>query len=120
VLTRIRSVGESRRSNADPTNDVEWNTIVELKIVPHPKLTDAGKAAIELDYGMKGGLLVLETRAALAFYLIKHLNLDLDGDKISPDRLQIFLTNSADVEEACRVAREKMLALVAEQAQRVA
>ena len=120
VLTRIRSVGESRPSNADPTNDVEWNTIVKLKIVPHPKLTDAGKAAIELDYGMEGGLLVLETRAALAFYLIKHLNLDLDDDKIPPDRLQIFLTNSAEVGEACRAAHGRMLALVAEQARRVA
>ena len=120
VLTRIRSVGESRPSGADPTNDIEWNTIVKLKIVPHPKLTDAGKAAIELDYGMEGGLLVLETRAALAFYLIKRLNLDLDDDKITPDRLQIFLTNSAEVGEACRAAHERMLALVAEQAQRVA
>jgi WYL domain len=120
VLTRIRSVGESRSSNADPTNDIEWNTIVKLKIVPHPRLTDAGKAAIELDYGMDGGLLVLETRAALAFYLIKGLNLDLKDDDILPERLQIFLTNLAEVEEACRAAHEKMLALVAGQAQRVA
>jgi hypothetical protein len=42
------------------------DTIVKLKIVPHPKLTDAGKAAIELDYGMEGGPLVLETRAGHA------------------------------------------------------
>jgi len=71
VLTRIKSVGESRPSNSDPTNDIEWNTMVKLKIVPHPKLSEDGKAAIELDYGMESGQLVLETRAALAFYLIK-------------------------------------------------
>jgi hypothetical protein len=35
--------------------------------------------------------------AALAFYLIKRLNLDLDDDKITLDRLQIFLTNLAEV-----------------------
>jgi len=120
VLTRIRSVGESRPSNADPTNDVEWNTIVKLKIVPHPKLSDNAKAAVELDYGMEGGRLVLETRASLAFYLIKRMNMDLNDDEIPPERLQVFLTNLAEVEEACRAAHAKMLAQVAGQAQRVA
>jgi predicted DNA-binding transcriptional regulator YafY len=120
VLTRIQSVGESRSSISDPTNDVEWNTIVKLKIVPHPRLSEAGKAAIAMDYGMESGQFVLETRAALAFYLIKHLNLDLEGDNIAPERQQISLTNLAEVEEACRAAKEKMLALVAHLAQRVA
>jgi hypothetical protein len=120
VLTRIRSVGDSRPSGADPTNDVEWSTMVKLKIVPHPKLTEAGKAAIELDYGMEGGQLIVDTRAALAFYLMKRLNLDLDDEKIPPDRLQIFLSNRAEVEKACASAHEQMLALVAGQAQRVA
>jgi hypothetical protein len=120
VLTRIRSIGESRPSDADPTNDVEWSTMVKLKIVPHPKLTEAAKAAIELDYGMEGGQLIIDTRAALAFYLIKRLNLDLDDDKIPPDRLQIFLSNRAEVERACAVAQGQMRALVTGQAQRVA
>lgn len=125
VLTRIRSVGESKPSDADPTNDAEWSTIVKLKITPHPKLDDAGKAAIALDYGMEGGELILETRAALAFYLIKRLNLDLanldlDSNKVPPARLQIFLTNYAEVEEACRAAHEKMRALVVGQTQHVA
>lgn len=118
VLTRIQSVGESRPSDADPTNDVEWNTIVYLKIVPHPKLADAQKAAIELDYGMKGGLLVVETRAALAFYLIKRLNLDLNGDQISPERQQIFLSNPTEVQEAQQAAKEEMRIRVAGQSNR--
>jgi hypothetical protein len=120
VLTRIQSVGESKASNADPTNDVEWNTIVKLQIVPHPKLPEAGKVAIELDYGMEGGKLVLETRAALAFYLIKRLNLDLSDEKIEPERLQIFLSNRSEVEKVCADAHEQMLALVAERAQKSA
>lgn len=117
VLTRIRLVGESRPSSADPTNDVEWNTLVRLDITPHPKLTEAGKAAIELDYGMEGGQLVIKTRAALAFYLMKRLNLDFDDEKIPPDRLQIFLNNRAEVERACAAAHEQMLARVAVHAQ---
>ena len=51
---------------------------------------------------------------------LKRLNLDLDDEKIPPDRLQIFLSNRAEVEKACASAHEQMLALVAGQAQRVA
>jgi len=46
--------------------------------------------------------------------------LDLTGDNIKPERQQIFLTNLAEVEDACRAAKDKMLALVAHRAQRVA
>jgi predicted DNA-binding transcriptional regulator YafY len=113
VLKRIRSVGESRPSASDPTDDMEWNTMVELKIVPHAKLTEPQKAAIELDYGMQQGLLSVQIRTALAFYFIKHHNLDLDRDDIPPERKQIFLSNSAEVQEAIRAAKEQTQARVA-------
>ena len=118
VLTRIRSVGERRAGEGDPTNDVEWYTLVELKIVPHPKLTDAQKAAVELDYGMEQGLLKVKTRAALAFYLIKRLNLDLDCEHISPERKQIVLSNLAEIERAQHAAHQEMRARVANAAKR--
>lgn len=66
VLSRILSVGESRPSHVDPTNDVVWNTMVALKIVAHPELDAAQKKAIERDFGMKDGVLVLNSRVALA------------------------------------------------------
>jgi len=72
------------------------------------------KAAIELDYGNGTGPLILETRAALAFYVIKNLNLDLEG--IAPERKQIVLSNLAEPESAQRSAREQMRARGAYQA----
>lgn len=105
VLSRIQSVGDSRPSDVDPTNDVEWHTMVELRIVAHPALGEAQKSAIERDFGMDRGLLTIKTRVALAFYLIKRLNLDLDEDHIVPERKQIFLRNLAEVEEVQRVAK---------------
>jgi hypothetical protein len=116
VLGRILSTSDSRRSDADPTNDMEWHTIVELKIVAHPELGDAQKSAIERDYGMDRGLLIMKTRAALAFYLIKRLNLDLGGKQIPPERKQIFLTNLTEVEEAQRTANAETRARVAAEA----
>jgi hypothetical protein len=107
VLSRILSVGESRTSDVDPTNDVVWNTIVDLKIVAHPELDAAQRKAIERDYGMEDGVLVLNSRVALAYYVIRRLNLDLKEGQISPMRQQIFLTNMAEVEEIERKAEEE-------------
>ncbi len=62
---------------------------------------------------MDGGVLVVTTRAALAFYLIKRLNLDLDSNRIAPERKQIFLSNLAEVEDKLRSANAEMRARVA-------
>jgi predicted DNA-binding transcriptional regulator YafY len=104
VLSRILSVGETRPSDVDPTNDVVWNTMVSLKIVAHPALDDAQKKAIERDYGMEKGELVLQSRLALSYYVIRRLNLDLTQGEISPLRQQIFLANDGEVKEAEQAA----------------
>jgi predicted DNA-binding transcriptional regulator YafY len=104
VLSRILSVGETRPSDVDPTNDVVWNTMVSLKLVAHPALDDAQKKAIERDYGMEKGELVLQSRLALSYYVIRRLNLDLTQGEISPLRQQIFLANDAEVKEVERAA----------------
>jgi hypothetical protein len=79
--------------------------MVDLKIAAHPGLDDAQKSAVERDYGMDNGLLILKSRVALAFYLKRRLNLDLDAQQITPERQQIFLTNAAEVEEVERMAK---------------
>jgi predicted DNA-binding transcriptional regulator YafY len=110
VLSRMLRVKSSRPSEVDPTNDVEWNTLVELKIVPHPALDAQQQLAISHDYGMKDGILSIPTRIALAYYLIRRLNLDLDGDQISPARQQIVLSNAVDVKDAEAAAKAESAA----------
>lgn len=105
ALTRILSVGESKPSPTDPSNDMEWRTLVELRVVAHPELPPTRRATIERDYGMYGGVLTIKTRAALAFYLISHLNLDLDSTQIPPARKQISLTNLVEVANAVHAAK---------------
>jgi hypothetical protein len=113
VLTRILSIGESRPSDANPSDDMEWNTLVELNITAHPGLAEEQKRAIEHDFGIKDGSLKIKTRLALAFYFIKRLNLDIDDKTISPARKQIFLTNLPQIEEANRLAIEETRVRVA-------
>jgi hypothetical protein len=78
VLTCIKAavvLEESTPSAAElKTQDREWNRFVELELVPHPRIKHS--EAIELDYGMTGGVLKVEIRAATAGYLLRLWNVD--------------------------------------------
>lgn len=75
VLARILSIRPGARSEIDPQLDDDWNTFVEVKIAPHPDLTEGQRRAIELDYAMSDGVAVLPTRRALLLYVLRHLGL---------------------------------------------
>lgn len=106
VISRIISVNGSHPVDTNPSNDIEWIKLVDLKLVAHPKLNDAQRATIERDFGMVNGVRTITTRAALAYYYIRNLNLDLSDDAIPPERKQLHLTNLAEVENCQRLARE--------------
>lgn len=114
VLTRIQECGESRPSNANPSDDAEWNTLVSLEIVAHPDLDEAQRSAIENDFGMKGGQRQIQTRLALAYYLIKRLMLDKESDCLPPARRQIHLLNRNEIEVADTRAKEEARSRVEE------
>lgn len=108
VISRFHSAKDSGTvSDISPSLDIEWNTVVKMKFIPHPALSDPQKAAIEMDYGMSNGSRIIETRAALSFYLIKRLNLDLADDVLPPERKQICLENLAEVEMISTRAKEE-------------
>ena len=98
VLTRI----ESARSTTAPipdaqklAHDTQWNHIVPLEVVPHPGLSHP--AAIELDYGMSKGQLLMTVRAPLVGYALKRWSVDCTpGHTLSPSSHHLWLRN-ADV-----------------------
>lgn len=74
--------------------DIQWNRIVELELIAHPKIKH--KEAIEMDYGMQDGLLELKLRAAIAGYLLKRWNVDCSKRAQLKDReYHLWLRNSA-------------------------
>lgn len=107
VLARMIAIGESMPHKIDSSRDVQWNELVAMRIGPHPRLGDAARKAIELDYGMENGELAITTRICLSFYLEKHLNLDIDPDSVRPERVQIVLLNRTEVEDARKQADER-------------
>lgn len=96
VLGRLLEIQPRSKSDIDPHSDHAWNTFVEVKIAPHPDLTESQRRAIELDYGMSSGVAVLPTRLALLFYLLKHLGLSRDTPNKAAAQ-QIVLANEDKV-----------------------
>lgn len=78
VLTRFLNTeisGSSVLTQEEVANDNQWNRIVELEILPHPRL--AHKTPIEMDYGMKKDEpLVIQVRAVQAGYFLLDKNID--------------------------------------------
>lgn len=98
VLTRIKTavvLEESTLSEAElEAQDRQWNRFVELELVPHPRIEHS--EAIELDYGMKGGVLRIEIRAASAGYLLRQWNVDCSTNATLKDGgAQLYLKNRA-------------------------
>lgn len=78
VLTRIadaRLVPGHLEEREMADQDIQWNRIVELELVPHPANVQHPDT-IEADYGMGGGVLRIRVRAALAGYLLRRWNVD--------------------------------------------
>ena len=76
VLSRIQRVLNSRGSSADQAMDEKWHTKIDVIVRPRKELSAGQQSAVEIDYGMTNGRLVLNCRKALAFYVIRQLQLE--------------------------------------------
>jgi predicted DNA-binding transcriptional regulator YafY len=81
VLGRLAKPRVDDPETAEPVHDVDWRTNVELDIRPHPALTPSQRHAVESDYGMVGGRVVLRCRKAVVYYTKRRLGLTLGHEK---------------------------------------
>lgn len=96
VCTRIEHVSSSEHlidEAQTASADGQWQKKLSLELVPHPKLKH--RKSIELDFGMQEGKRVVETRAALAGYLLRYWNVDCSDDADLPsEQNHLWLKNS--------------------------
>jgi hypothetical protein len=96
VLTRISKVTiqtQNVESFEDKLEDNQWMRMMPLQIVPHPNNVKH-PTAIELDFGMDGGLLELNVRAAMAGYLLRRWNVDCTEEaSLTGGEYQLWLRN---------------------------
>lgn len=69
ALGRVLGVHRKVDGTVDPVEDKEWHNLVEVVLAPAPELTAAQKRAVELDYRMRDGAVVMKVREALLFYM---------------------------------------------------
>lgn len=96
VCTRIEWVSSSDHvidEAQTASADGQWQKKLSLELVPHPKLKH--RKSIELDFGMQEGKRVVETRAALAGYLLRYWNVDCSDDaRLPAEQNQLWLKNT--------------------------
>lgn len=97
LLTRVLDTGERRSHAIDHEMDREWSLFVNLKVGPHPQLSEDQRRIVELDYGMENGCFELKTRAALLYYVNKRLGLN-GAEQRDPQEQQIVLLNNHEIQ----------------------
>lgn len=96
VLTRIGKItikDTPPKVHEDKLEDHQWMRMMPLQLTPHPVNVQYPQA-IELDYGMDGGMLQLTVRAALVGYLLRRWNVDCTEDSsLKGGEYQLWLSN---------------------------
>lgn len=93
VIARMSAPELGAQTTAVFAEDMEWHTELKILIAPHPALSHASRAALELDYGMLNGQAELLCRHAMLFYTLKSLAL-LNPDAEPPAQQLILLNRS--------------------------
>lgn len=106
LLNRIRDVSPDGQADIDISLDYEWSHFIDLSLVPNPRLKPEQQEALIEEFEMTDGVLTMPVRLSMSFYLIAHLNLDLDPDENKPEKTQLVLTNGPEIEAQRGVARK--------------
>ncbi|MFA9440828.1 helix-turn-helix transcriptional regulator [Uliginosibacterium sp. sgz301328] len=78
----------------DAAEDQGWNSVIDLRIVPHPELSPAQAKMIAEEYFPGTSARKLSVRQCMAPYIIQDLRLSTDAEKQSPPEYQLFLANA--------------------------
>ena len=76
-MARVLKVLDRRDDKIDDSQDVAWHEKGRVRLGPNPKLTQPQQRAIALDYGMVDGVVEIEVRLSLVYYLSRQMLLDV-------------------------------------------
>ena len=99
VLSRFRDTPDILDESAHGVDgDAEWNTTVCIRITPDARLTPEQQQVVEVDYGMRDGMLEVTTRGKLVPYALKLLHIDPNEELADPTAQQIVVQNREDLQ----------------------
>ncbi|MET3135299.1 hypothetical protein AAKU55_005607 [Oxalobacteraceae bacterium GrIS 1.11] len=95
VITRIQNptiLDEEPTAHERMDVDIQWTRIVELDLVPHPRLNRP--EIIQMDYGMRDGLIRMRVRAAVAGYMLMRWSVDASPDhSLKEEQYRLWLSD---------------------------
>jgi predicted DNA-binding transcriptional regulator YafY len=77
VLGRCLDAGKHGEVTDVSGRDRQWHETFSVVLEPNPELTVGQKRAVELDYNMHNGKVVVSVKCALLYYFYKRLRLDV-------------------------------------------
>ena len=84
---------QSQKIKRTAEQDEDWQRRVTLVITPDQRLGDAQQKIIAGDFGMRNGRLEINTRAALAPYVLSQIGINLENSHPDPLVQQLELAN---------------------------
>lgn len=103
VLGRIAEASNTSESDVDSNNDRQWFNYVDVVIGPDPKLNEAQKFIVAMDYGMTNFELKFKCRIALIYYLLKKLRIDRNDSDRTGEEQQIVAINLDEIKAAMKI-----------------
>ncbi|NOV28301.1 WYL domain-containing protein [Methylomonas sp. ZR1] len=105
LLSRCSNTRAEGAPGPGVESDDKWLTYFEVKLAPNPRLSTSQKRAIEQDYAMQDGYVVLPVRYALLYYFDKRLRYDLLPQRSTnslgdPREIPIVVANQTEYEAA--------------------
>jgi hypothetical protein len=101
-MTDIVITSESLQLREAASEDHQWLSFIELILTPHPKLSHP--RAVEADYRMDNGKIIIKCRSAVAGYVLRRWGVDCSSNgSLNPQEFQLLLLNHdslANVESA--------------------
>ena len=95
VITRIQNptvLDDEPKPHERPDNDIQWTRIVELDLVPHPRLSHP--EVVRMDYAMQEGSMRVRVRAAVAGYMLLRWSVDASPDHcLKEEQYRLWLSD---------------------------
>jgi hypothetical protein len=85
-------------SEADIATDSAWSTVLQVRLVAHPKLSAAQQLVVRNEYFNGASARIESCRAALLNYMVQELMAATDVDRQTPPDYQLAIENT----EECR------------------
>ncbi len=91
----------NQRSIDDPLpRDVDWHTLARVWLKPRSDLSAKQVSVVRLEYGFKGNSLVVETRKAMEFYLVRRWRLGEKNSRLEIARTEYVSLNDEGIRPA--------------------